>query len=146
MPVEPDERQMADVLARAGADGDGPVVMLNLNLYRPRAAYAGDVPGGQSGEVSGRAAYERYGIVALELLTRVGGKVLWHAQAPRTVIGSDAERYDEIIAVWYPSLAAFGALATDPAALAARPHRLAGLERATLLSCTPHGAAFTASG
>ena len=43
-----------------------------------------------------------------------------------TVIGDESDRYDEIIAVWYPSLAAFSALATDPGILEARAHRLAG--------------------
>ena len=46
MPIEPDERQFAEVAALAGGDSDGPVVMLNLNRYRERAEYAGDPPGG----------------------------------------------------------------------------------------------------
>ena len=53
----------------------------------------------------------------------------------REHFGSD--RYDEVIAVWYPSLAAFSALATDPAILEARAHRLDGLERAALICCEP---------
>ena len=40
-----------------------------------------------------------------------------------------------MIAVWYPSVAAFAALATDPATLEARAHRLAALERAALICC-----------
>ena len=39
MPIEPDERQLADVTAVAGTDDDGPAVMLNLNRYRDREAY-----------------------------------------------------------------------------------------------------------
>jgi hypothetical protein len=31
MAVEPDDQQTAEVIARAGGAGDGPVVMLNLN-------------------------------------------------------------------------------------------------------------------
>ncbi|MEA2302892.1 MAG: hypothetical protein QOH43_172, partial [Solirubrobacteraceae bacterium] len=37
MPVEPDEQQIAELAALAGSERDGPVVMLNLNRYRPRA-------------------------------------------------------------------------------------------------------------
>jgi uncharacterized protein (DUF1330 family) len=119
MPVEPDERQFAEIAALAGGDADGPVVMLNLNRYRDREAYM------------------RYGVVAAAVLERVGGRILWHADARLTVIGDEAERYDEVIAVWYPSLAAFSALATDSEILEARSHRLDGLERAALICCEP---------
>jgi uncharacterized protein (DUF1330 family) len=119
MPVEPDERQFAEIAAVAGGDTDGPVVMLNLNRYRDREAYM------------------RYGVVAAAVLERVGGRILWHTDARLTVIGDDTDRYDEVIAVWYPSMAAFSALATDPEILEARAHRLDGLERAALICCEP---------
>jgi uncharacterized protein (DUF1330 family) len=119
MAVEPNEEQFAGVAKLAAGEPDGPVVMLNLNRYRDRDAYM------------------RYGVVAAAVLERVGGKILWHADARLTVIGDDADRYDEVIAVWYPSLAAFSALATDPEILEARAHRLDGLERAALICCEP---------
>ncbi|HEU0023884.1 MAG TPA: DUF1330 domain-containing protein [Thermoleophilaceae bacterium] len=139
MPIEPDQAQMAEIAELAGADGDGPVVMLNLNRYRERAEYDGDVPGGESSDVPGHEAYMRYGVVATEVLARVGGRILWHTDSKRTVIGDETDRYDEVIAVWYPSLAAFAALATDPELLAARPHRVAALERAALVCCESGG-------
>jgi uncharacterized protein (DUF1330 family) len=117
MPVEPDAEQFADVAALAGGEADGPVVMLNLNRYRDRDAYM------------------RYGEVATAVLARVGGRILWHTEAKLTVIGED--RYDEVIAVWYPSLAAFSELATDPELLVVREHRVAGLEHAALICCEP---------
>jgi uncharacterized protein (DUF1330 family) len=135
MPIEPDSQQIAEVAALAGGDTDGPVVMLNLNRYRERARYDGEVPGGESGDVSGHEAYMRYGVVASQVLARVGGRILWHTESKRTVIGDDTDRFDEVIAVWYPSLAAFTALATDSELLAARPHRVAALERAALVCC-----------
>lgn len=135
MPIEPDEQQFTEIAALAGSDADGPKVMLNLNRYRERAAYEGAVPGGMSADASGHEAYLRYGVVATTVLQRVGGRILWHAESERTVIGDDTDRYDEVLAVWYPSLAAFAALATDPELQAARPHRVAGLERAALVCC-----------
>ena len=135
MPIEPDEQQLAEVVGIAGGDTDRPVVMLNLNSYRERAAYEEEVPGGLPADVSGHEAYMRYGGVALAVLARLGGKVLWQADARTTVVGDDTDRYDEIVAVWYPSLAAFVALATDPEILAARAHRVAGLERSALIAC-----------
>ena len=119
MAVEPNEEQFARVAKLAAGEPDGPVVMLNLNRYRDRDAYM------------------RYGVVAAAVLERVGGRILWHADARLTVIGDDADHYDEVIAVWYPSLAAFSALATDPEILEARGHRLDGLERSALICCEP---------
>jgi uncharacterized protein (DUF1330 family) len=117
MPVEPSSEQIADLQAIAGGPDDGPVVMLNHNRYREPAAYA------------------RYGEVAQRVLERVGGRVLWHAPVTGTVIGDGEERFDDVIAVWYPSAAAFLQLAGDPELLEARDHRLEGLERAAILRC-----------
>jgi uncharacterized protein (DUF1330 family) len=117
MAVEPDQQQLEEIQALAGGPDDGPLVMLNLNRY------------------SDRDAYSRYGEVAQKVLEKVGGKILWHAPALSVVVGTDAERYDDVIAVWYPSAAAFIALAMDPEILAVREDRIAGLEQATLLRC-----------
>jgi uncharacterized protein (DUF1330 family) len=117
MAVEPDLAQIEELRALAGSPEDGPLVMLNLNRYRDRDAYL------------------RYAEVAAAVLERIGGRILWHAAVHGTVIGDQGEAYDEVIAVWYPSAAAFLALATDPQVLEARADRVAGLERATLLRC-----------
>lgn len=135
MPIEPDAEQFAAVAALAGGDADAPVVMLNLNRYRERAGYDGAPPGGASSEVSGREAYARYGAVATRVLERVGGRILWHTGAKWTVIGDESDRFDDVIAVWYPSIAAFAALATDAEIMEARAHRVAALERAALVCC-----------
>jgi uncharacterized protein (DUF1330 family) len=134
-PVEPGKEQLAALAAVAGGPDDGPVVMLNLNRYRERALYEADPPGGGTRDVSGREAYERYGEVALEVLERVGAKILWHTEVQGTVIGDAASEFDEVIAVWYPSLTAFVSLATAPEVLVARADRIAGLERAALIRC-----------
>jgi uncharacterized protein (DUF1330 family) len=117
MPVEPSPEQVAEVQSIADSPDDGPLVMLNLNRY------------------SNPEAYGRYGEVAQRVLERVGGKILWHARVRGTVVGEGEEHFDDVIAVWYPSAAAFLQLATDPELLEARPHRLEGLERAALLRC-----------
>ena len=134
MPIEPDEQQLSAIAVPPGGV-DGPVVMLNLNRYRDRAAYEADPPRGRTGDVSGREAYGRYGEVAIAVLERVGGRIAWHSQTQQTVIGDQSDVYDEVIAVWYPSRSAFVALATAPEILAARVDRTAGLERAALICC-----------
>ena len=117
--IEPSPRQLEE-LAALGADHAGPVVMVNLNRYRDRAAY------------------ENYGRVALPVLARIGGRVLWAADARQTVVGhEEADRFDEVIVVWYPSVAAFTSFATDPEIVAAFEHRRAGLEEARLICCEP---------
>jgi uncharacterized protein (DUF1330 family) len=117
MPVEPSPEQIAEMQGVAEGPDDGPLVMLNLNRYRDPAAYA------------------RYGEVAQRVLERVGGRVLWHAAIGGTVIGEGEERFDDVIAVWYPSAAAFLQLASDPETLGARDDRLDGLDRAVILRC-----------
>jgi uncharacterized protein (DUF1330 family) len=117
MAVEPDEAQLKEIQALAGSPDDGPLVMLNLNRYRDRDAYL------------------RYGEVATAVLERVGGRILWHAPVAGTVIGEESSVYDDVIAVWYPSAAAFVELATDPEILVARADRIEGLEHASLLRC-----------
>ena len=62
-----------------------------------------------------------HGEVAQRVLDRVGGRVLWHTPVNGTVIGEGEERFDDVIAVWYPSAAAFLQLVADPGA----PRRLA---------------------
>ncbi len=134
--IQPDEHQLTRLFAEAGAEGDGPKVMLNLNRYRERAQYEEPPPGGESTDVSGHEAYLRYGMVATQVLARVGAKILWYAPAEWSVIGAEGEGYDEVVAAWYPSLEAFKALITDPELLAAHVHRAAALERAQILVCT----------
>jgi uncharacterized protein (DUF1330 family) len=130
MPIEPDQAQLTEIAA-AARDDHSPVVMLNLNRYRDHAAYED----GAEAELTGREAYARYGEAALAALDRLGGRIVWHAEAGQTVIGDEGDGYDEVIAVSYPSRAAFIALATDPEVVEALAHRRAGLERATLICC-----------
>jgi uncharacterized protein (DUF1330 family) len=135
MPIEPNAEQFSELTAMAASDAAGPVVMLNLNRYRERAAYPGPVPDGGSPDVTGREAYARYGEAALKMLEQVGGKILWYTQAQKTVVGDDTDRYDEVIAVWYPNVAAFLAFGTHPDIVVALAHRTAGLQRAAIIRC-----------
>jgi uncharacterized protein (DUF1330 family) len=135
MPVNPSEEQIAELTALAGTAADGPLVMLNLNRYRPRAVYAAEPPGGGSPDVSGHEAYQRYGVTALKVLARVGGEIVWATRATMTVVGDYSDQCDEVLAVRYPSAEAFLALALDEELAAALPHRDAGLERAAIIRC-----------
>lgn len=126
--VNPSEATLA---ALAASGDDGPVVMLNLNRYRDRAEYP---PGTPDADVSGREAYLRYGTVAIEAIAATGGRILWSTDAAEVVIGCDHDRYDEVVAVWYPSRAAFLGLTRHPGYLEALAHRDAALEQASLIA------------
>ena len=130
--VTPDPEHI--LRAFAGAP-DTPVVMLNLNRYRDTAVYEPDHPFVSRG-LSGREAYLHYGVVAQAAIAHVGGRILWAAEANEVVIGCDHDRYDEVVAVWYPSRAAFLDLPTYPGYDEAHVHREAAVEQATLLAVT----------
>lgn len=126
--IEPSGDALAGIRGRSG---QGPFVALNLNRYRERAAYAAGTP---DAGVSGRQAYMRYGIVALQAILSVGGRILWAANAGEVAIGCEHDRYDEVVAVWYPSREAFLRLEEFPGYREAfEVHRRASVEHATLL-------------
>ncbi len=130
--VSPEDARLEAVAAHPHA-ADQPVVMLNLNRYHDRAQY----PPGTTDidtDVSGREAYLRYGVVAYAAIQSVGGEILWATDAAETVIGCEHDGYDEVLAVWYPSRAAFLGLAAFPGYMEAHAHREAAIEQATLIA------------
>ena len=128
--VTPDPAHILQAFAGAP---DTPVVMLNLNRYRDAAVYEPDHPFAQRG-LSGREAYLHYGVVAQAAIAHVGGRILWAAEAHEGVIGCDHDRYDEVVAVWYPSRGAFLSLPTYPGYDEAHVHREAAVGQASLLA------------
>lgn len=128
----PTDEQIAGLLARAG---DGPIVMLNLNRYREVAAYEAGHPDEGAG-LSGRDAYLRYGVVALEAVTALGGRILWQTDAGMPAVGTADDAWDEVVAVWYPDTRAFLRLVEHPGYLEAHAHRDAALERAVVVCTT----------
>ena len=128
--IFPDAATVAQLTA---SDDDRPVVMLNLNRYRAVAAYGDDR---DDAGLTGREAYLRYGVVALASVEAVGGKILWSTEATGDpIVGCDHDAYDEVVAVWYPSRAAFVRLPEQPGYTDALEHRDAALEQAVLLPC-----------
>jgi uncharacterized protein (DUF1330 family) len=112
----------------------GPMVMVNLLKYRKTAAYEPDRAEAKE-NLSGRDAYQRYGMVALQQVMKRGGSVVWGGSQKFVMIGDDANDWDEVVCVRYPSREAFLNMTQDPDYLAAHYHREAGLERTVLLCC-----------
>lgn len=137
MSVLPTPTQL-DGLAKS--DLQGAIVMVNLLRFRERAAYeAGTAEAGQN--LSGRAAYQRYGAAALKCVLETGGQIAWGGQQEMVVIGNADNEWDEVVCVRYPSRAAFLEMIDRPDYRAALYHRDAGLERTALLCCSAGTAA-----
>lgn len=130
----------AQLKALAGSKLEGPIVMVNLLRYRERAAYE---PGTKEAaeNLSGRAAYQRYGQTALRCVLEAGGAIVWGGQQHLVMVGGEDEKWDEVVCVRYPSRQAFLDMIERPDYRAALYHRDAGLARTALLCCSAGTAA-----
>lgn len=128
--------EAAALAALAELPEDQPVVMLNMLRFRVLASYPED--SGQA-PCSGREAYARYGAEVLKHVLAVGGKPIWRGAAQLTLIGPQAEPWDEILLVQYPSRAAFLRMISDRDYLASSVHRSAALEDSRLIAMRASG-------
>ncbi|MBY0274824.1 DUF1330 domain-containing protein [Candidatus Binatia bacterium] len=119
--VYPDRTQREE-LARPGPDG--PIVMVNLLKFRERAQY----PDGRDPDISGRAAYERYGRLFVPLLHGIGGRVIYSGAVNSLSLGVVETLWDEVALAEYPSRTVFWQLTATPEYAEIAVHRQAGLE------------------
>lgn len=122
--IEPTTEQVTRL---AQADLEGPIVMLNLLRFKEA---------GEDGE-GGEEAYRRYGEAIAANLARVGGSILHLARCIDTVIGPEAERWDLLALVRYPSRAAFVEMVSDPDFQAKHEYRTAALSDSRLICAQP---------
>ena len=94
------QSEIDSITATAESGNDAPVLMLNLNRYTDAAAY----PDGDE--------YRAYMAAINTSVGRVGGKVIWRTPVSGQPVGCEHDGVDEILAVWYPSHAAFLSLRT----------------------------------
>lgn len=114
------------IQALVGDSDQGPVVMLNLLKFKDRAV-------GEEG--TGADAYRRYGDAVIKMVEARGGKVLWSGRATHVMIGSEADKWDAIALVEYPSPAAFLEMGMSAEYQQIHGHREAGLESTVLIAC-----------
>jgi len=125
----------ADQLRAMQNEGpDGPIVMVNLLKYREKAAYAADRTEAKE-NLSGREAYRRYGMTAIQCVNALGGGLVWSGPQALVFIGGHEQDWDDIVCVRYPSRQAFLKMISNPEYLAATYHREAGLARTALICC-----------
>ena len=104
----------------------GAVVMLNLLKFKQRA----------TGEQrSGADAYRRYGEAVIKMVEACGGRVLWSGRVMQVLVGEEADKWDAIALVQYPSPAAFLNMATSAEYQKIHGHREAALENTVLIAC-----------
>lgn len=120
--INPDHGQLRALLA---IDGTGPLQFVNLLAYRHQAVYPADHELAGSG-LSGADAYSLYGLVALEQVTRRGGRLILYTDVVLTLIGPD-QSWDQVAVMEYPDTEAFLDMIVDPDYVAALVHRDAGL-------------------
>jgi len=128
MPIGPTKEQIQTLL---DSDLEAPVVMLNLLKFAERAG--GD---GGDGAQSGRDSYTRYGDRVRSMLEKVGGRILWQGRADSVVIGGDADDWDAVILVEYPSRRAFIEMTSSPKYEEVSKDRTAGLADSRLIAMT----------
>ena len=119
---------------------EGPIVMVNLLKYRAHAAYENDRAEAKE-NLSGREAYQRYGMTAFKHVSQRGGGIAWMGPQALVFIGGPEQEWDDVVCVRYPSRHKFLEMISDPDYLAATYHRDAGLERTALLCCKAGSAA-----
>ena len=120
--LNPDAERLHALLA---ADRRGPLQFVNLLAYRADARY----PDGHelaASKLTGAAAYGRYGAVALDHVTRRGGRLTLYNDVEQVLIGAGAS-WDQVAIMEYPDTDAFVDMICDPGYIAGLVHRDAGL-------------------
>ncbi len=113
---------------KLAANHKGPVVMINLLKYRDKA---------KSEEGTGADAYNRYGAAVMPMLAARGARIVWSGRPAAVLVGTEADRWDAVALVEYPSVQAFIEMATSAEYQKIHHHREAGLERTALIACSP---------
>jgi len=102
---------------------DGPFVMVNLLKFKDRAEYEDD----PSIDISGREAYELYGVEVSRLVEGRGGRIVFTGDVTGLIVGEVGELWDMVALAEYPSHASFMEMMLSPEWAAIERHRLAGL-------------------
>jgi len=120
--LNPDAEQLHALVA---ADLGGPLQFVNLLAYHELARYPDGHEMAGSG-LTGAEAYGLYGMVALDHVTRRGGRFTLYNDVEQVLIGTGAS-WHQVAIMEYPDTDAFVDMICDPDYLAGLVHRDAGL-------------------
>lgn len=130
--TDPSEDQIRNLLS---GDLEGPFHFVNLLAFKQFADY----PSGHelsSHQLSGAEAYDKYGAVALEHVTKRGGRLVTLNNVEKQVIGASRE-WHRIATMEYQNIKAFIDMLLDPEYQAALVHRESGLEATEVFVTRP---------
>ncbi|HUE07571.1 MAG TPA: DUF1330 domain-containing protein [Acidimicrobiales bacterium] len=133
MAITPTREQFTEF---AHGRSEGEVVMINLLHFAETDAEPD--AGAGSKATTGASAYRDYSDQVVKMVESRGGKVIWTGRPENVLIGdSEADDWDLVALVSYPSRAAFIDMVTSPKYEEAHTHRERGLDRTVLLACEP---------
>jgi len=111
-------------LAKLREEGPpGPIFMVNLLKFKPRAEYKD----GRVTNLTGRQAYDIYGQAVSKLLPKFGGKAIFAANVSFLMLGRVEELWDEVAIAMYPRRSALVQMSMSPEWQEMGVHREAGL-------------------
>lgn len=126
MTTAPDSIDDLNRDALAALPDNAPVVMLNLMRFRERSL---------DGNGSGWDAYLRYSALAIKLIKARGGTITWTGTAEAVALGvPDANRWDYVALVRYPSRKAFIDMMVSPEYARANVERVNGCAAHTIIA------------
>lgn len=118
--VYPNEAQLKG-FAEPGPDG--PIYMVNLLKFKPKAEY----PDKRVTDLTGAQAYAIYGEAVSKLITEFGGAAMFSARVERLMLGEVEDLWDMVAIAMYPSRAAMMQMMRSPKMQEIGVHRAAGL-------------------
>jgi uncharacterized protein (DUF1330 family) len=132
MAITPTREQFTE-FAHGRAEGE--VVMINLLHFAPSGA---DATEDADDGAAGQGAYRDYSDRVIKMVEDRGGRVIWTGRPEQVLIGDpEADTWDLVALVSYPSRSAFIDMVTSPTYEEAHTHRERGLDRTVLLACEP---------
>lgn len=103
---------------------NGPIFMINLLKFKDKAEYAD----GRETDLTGRQAYQLYGMGVAGLLPEYGGRVFFMADTTFLSLGQVEELWDEVAIAAYPDRNALLRMSSSQEWQDLAVHRQAGLK------------------
>lgn len=136
--IMPDAAAIRTLLAQSGSYKPA---MMNFLKYYPTARYREIREGAAT--VSGRAAYGRYGVVALQTVYKTGGHLVFYGKVEAVIReaqgGPTLDRWDDLAVMQYVEPRGILSMEQVEKYRNALHHRDAALERSIVIATTPQG-------
>ena len=118
--IPSDPKQMEQMMAEGP---EGPVFMVNLLKFKEKAEYED----GRETDLTGRQAYQLYGMGVAGLLPEYGARIFFMADVTFLSLGQVEDLWDEIAIAVYPNRNALFRMSTSQEWQDLAVHRAAGL-------------------